>query len=414
MSKILSVSQLNNYIKGMFLDEILLHDIEIFGEITEFNISGNNTYITVREGECVLSCIKFGTFERLPVGMKVLLSGTVTFYDKGGRISFNIKDIKPYGEGEQFLRLKKLKDKLANEGLFENRPALPKKISSVAVVTSASGAVIHDILSVWKNRIKIDVYVYAVKVQGDGADKEIAAAIKDINTFKKVDCIIVARGGGAFTDLDIFNSEITARAVAHSATPIVSAVGHETDYTLCDLCAGVRAGTPSIAAETIAALNDALFYRIEKCSQRLNKAVTDKLISIDRRLYRACHSISITAEKRIVNSYNALKYACKRLSASVGSKLDNSYNEAVNASQSVKTVMDNLISDKEKRYSESDKKLEILSPLKILSKGYARIKKNGNTVFKVNDIDEKDAIDVVMSDGILYANVIKKKIYKVK
>ncbi len=409
MPKVLSVSQLNNYIKGVFLDEILLHNIDVFGEITEFNVSGGNTFMTVREGNCVLSCIKFGTHENLPIGMKVLLSGAVTFYEKGGRVSFNIKDIKPYGEGEDFLKLKKLKEKLLAEGLFENRPKLPSKIGSVAVVTSKAGAVIHDILGILKDRIKIDVYVYDVRVQGEDAEKEISEAVRAINRLKKVDCIIVARGGGAFTDLDVFNTESVARAVAESAIPIVSAVGHETDYTLCDLCAGTRAGTPSIAAEFIASVNDELFSRIERCAQSMNKFVSDKLIGTERRLYKTCHLISVLSERRIINSYNAVKRVSERMSDTVGSKLETAYNSVYDRVRAVNANADALIEDKSRKYGDLDKKLDMLSPLKILSKGYARIKKDGVNVFRAAEIDRSDEISIVMADGTLLAEVTDKK-----
>ncbi len=409
MPKTLSVSQLNNYIKGVFLDEILLHNIEVFGEITEFNISGGNTFITVREGDCVLPCIKFGLHENLPIGMKVLLSGAVTFYEKGGRVSFNVRVIKPYGEGEDFLRLKKLKERLCAEGLFENRPELPPKISSVAVVTSASGAVIHDILGILKDRIKIDVYIFDVRVQGEDAEKEIASAVKTINSLNNVDCIIIARGGGAFVDLNVFNAESVARAVAQSAIPIISAVGHETDYTLCDLCAGVRAGTPSIAAELVASVNDALYARIEHCIRNMNKAVSDKLIGAERRLYRTCHFISVTSERRIMSSYNAVKRISERMSAIIDTKLESAQSDVLRSVKAVNDNIEKLAEDKSRRYGETDKKLEMLSPLKILSKGYARIKKQGKNIFKAAEISESDEISIVMSDGVLGAKVKNKK-----
>ena len=413
MPKVLSVSQLNNYIKGVFLDEILLHNIEVFGEITEFNISGGNTYITVREGDCILPCIKFGTHENLPVGMKILLNGSVNFYEKGGRVSFNIRDIKPYGDGEEFLKLKKLKEKLMSEGLFENRAKLPIRITSVAVITSATGAVIHDILGILKKRIKTDVYIYDVRVQGDEAENEIVDAVKNVNKYKNVDCIIIARGGGAFTDLNVFNSESVARTVANSTIPIISAVGHETDYTLCDLCAGVRAGTPSIAAELIASVNDALYYNIEKCVQNINRAISDRLTVAERRLYKACHSISVSAERRIASSYNAVKRISGRMNDLIDRSLETSLNRVYAAANAVNYDIDNLIENKEQRYIQCDKKLEILSPLKILSKGYARIKKNGKNVYNANGIDKNDEIGIIMSDGVLSAEVKEKKLLKV-
>ena len=408
MPKALSVSQLNNYIKGVFRDELLLHNIDIFGEITEFNVSGGNTYITVKEGDCILQCIKFGVHEPLPVGMKILLSGSVTFYEKGGRVSFSAKEIKPYGEGEQFLALKLLKDKLAKEGLFENRKPLPTRIASVAVITSASGAVIHDILKVLQSRIKIDVYVYNVRVQGEGADIEIAEAIDAVNELLSVDCIVVARGGGAFTDLNVFNSEIVARAVADSKIPIVSAVGHETDYTLCDLCAGTRAGTPSIAAELIASVNDTAYMRICSSVQSIARSVGDKLTGIERRLYRACHSISLSAESRMFGSYNALRRAKERLDDTIEARFDNLLSRLTENANALNANIDLFLSEKEKRYDKADKKLELLSPLKILSQGYARIKKTDEYVFNASDVAIGDGISVIMHDGALSANVTGK------
>ncbi len=409
MPKVLSVSQLNNYIKGVFLDEILLHNIEVFGEITEFNVSGGNTFITVREGDCILPCIKFGVHENLPIGMKILLGGSVTFYEKGGRVSFNAKEIKPYGEGEQFLKLKQLKDKLMGEGLFENRIKLPKRIRSIAVVTSASGAVIHDILGILKNRIKTDVHIYDVRVQGDGAESEIVSAVNTVNESLPVDCIIIARGGGAFTDLDVFNAESVARAVANSRIPIVSAVGHETDYTLCDLCAGVRAGTPSIAAELVASVNDALYNDVLSSVKAMNKAISDKLIFAERRLYKLCHSISVSAERGISSNHNAVKRLSDRLNALIENKSDDAYLRVCNSVAAANSRMETLIDGKERHYSQIDRKLEMLSPLKILSQGYARIKKDGKNVSSIKEIEQNDKVSIVMSDGILAAKITDKK-----
>ncbi|MBE5730573.1 MAG: exodeoxyribonuclease VII large subunit, partial [Clostridiales bacterium] len=258
MNKILTVSQINNYVKNMFDDELLLHTVTVEGEVFEHKFSGGNTYITLKEGDCVLSCVKFGGKIEFYVGDKIRVTGSMRFFAKGGRVTFIITYASAIGKGELQLKLSELKERLSKEGVFDNNKPLPKFINRIALVTSVEGAVIHDFFSVLERNgcTYIDVDVYGVKVQGEGADKTIVTALQRIGG-RKYDIVVVARGGGSGQDLDCFNTEALARGVYDCAFPVISAVGHEVDFTLCDFSATLRAGTPSIAAEHIVRINEA-------------------------------------------------------------------------------------------------------------------------------------------------------------
>lgn len=244
--KTLSVSQLNGYIKSVFDDELILHNIGVTGELSQISVREKATYFTITEGDCYINCIIFSAVEKIEAGTEVRAYGRVAFFAKSGKINFYAKSISPVGKGTLHAELLKRKDKLKSEGLFENRLQPPVYIRSVAVITSSAGAVIHDIMSVIRDKgVSVSLKLFSSAVQGDNADKEIVNALQAANA-SDADIIVLARGGGSQYDLDVFNNETVARAVANSKIPVISAVGHETDYTLCDFCAGRRAGTPSM------------------------------------------------------------------------------------------------------------------------------------------------------------------------
>lgn len=253
MQSKLSVSQLNNYIKGVFDDELILKNITVFGEVSEITVSAGNAFFTLRDDSSLLRCVRFGGGFTPKSGDTVLAIGSVEYYAKGGRVTFRAREIKPYGEGEIARALAELKTKLESEGLFANRPVLPKFIKKIAVVTSTEGAVIHDMTSILKRCPYLDVMVYPVRVQGEGSETDVAGAVTRASTERNgCDAIILARGGGSEADLAAFNTEVSARAVAGSAKPVVSAIGHETNYTLCDFCAGIRAARRALPRKSFA------------------------------------------------------------------------------------------------------------------------------------------------------------------
>jgi len=249
----LSVTQLNNYIKSVFVAEEMLHNVLLNGEVSGASVRGNGVWFTLRDKEASIPCVCWDV-NRCPVknGDQVTVRGTVDYWQKAGKINFNVHALVKTGAGDLLEQLKALTEKLKKEGLFDKKKTMPAKVKRIGVVSSRYGAVIHDIMTVTKRRNPaVDIVLYPAAVQGENAVREICAGVTYFNRVKNVDLIIVARGGGSNEDLSCFNTENVARTVAGSELPIVAAVGHETDFTLVDYVADLRAPTPSAAAEMV-------------------------------------------------------------------------------------------------------------------------------------------------------------------
>lgn len=249
----LSVTQLNNYIKSVFVAEEMLHNVLLNGEVSGASVRGNGIWFTLRDREACIPCVCWDK-SRCAVknGDQVTVRGTVDYWQKAGKINFNVHALVKTGTGDLLEQLKALTEKLKKEGLFDQKKTLPAKVKRIGVVSSRYGAVIHDIMTVAQRRNPtVDIVLYPASVQGESAVREICAGVTYFNRTKTVDLVIVARGGGSNEDLSCFNTEAVARAVAGSVLPIVAAVGHETDFTLVDYVADLRAPTPSAAAEMV-------------------------------------------------------------------------------------------------------------------------------------------------------------------
>ncbi|MBR6788321.1 MAG: exodeoxyribonuclease VII large subunit [Clostridia bacterium] len=384
MQRKLTVSQLNNYISGVFADERVLHDVIVCGEIFECKKSGPRSFITLKEGDCSLSVVSFLPVTGLEEGMSVEAKGTVSFYAKSGKLSFIADEINPTGEGKLLLELIKLRKRLQEEGLFANRPPLPTKINKIAVITSATGAVIHDIISVVKNKNPyMDICVCPTKVQGEGSAQSIAEAIKNVNKTLIADVIIIARGGGSAEDLQAYNTEIVARAVSGSLLPIISAVGHETDYTLCDLCASARAGTPSIAADMV-------------CEDVFEKIARIKMLA--KNIVESAFNKYEDRKSRIVYSANAV--------VRYGEMSLRSRSEKVKRDvAALHKTLERKLSSKNDKLSYLSAMIDKCSPYKILSQGYAKISKAGKEIAFAKELSCGDEIIIRMTDGTLKAEV---------
>ena len=249
----LSVTQLNNYIKSVFVAEEMLHNVLLTGEVSGASVRGNGVWFTLRDREATIPCVCWEQSHcAVKNGDQVTVRGTVDYWQKAGKINFNVHALVKTGAGDLLEQLKALTEKLKKEGLFDKKKAMPAKVKRIGVVSSRYGAVIHDIMNVTKRRNpSVDIVLYPAAVQGENAVREVCAGIDYFNRIKNVDLIIVARGGGSNEDLSCFNTENIARAVAGSELPIVAAVGHETDFTLVDYVADLRAPTPSAAAEMV-------------------------------------------------------------------------------------------------------------------------------------------------------------------
>ena len=253
----LSITQLNNYIKSIFEAEIMLQNICVYGEVSSYNVSNGIAYFNLKDENGLLACVLFGAnnFTAPKIGDMVLIRGSMNYYAKGGKLSFNAYSIMPYGKGLLYEKFLELKARLEAKGMFaiEHKKDIPTRVKRIGVVSSPTGAVIRDIIDVTHRRNDtIDIVLYPVRVQGVGAEHEIATGIHFFSEYPDVDVIIVARGGGSIEDLEPFNTEIVANAVFDCKKPLVSAVGHETDFTIIDFVADLRAPTPSAAAELVA------------------------------------------------------------------------------------------------------------------------------------------------------------------
>lgn len=405
-NKPISVSQLNGYIKGVFEDELVLHNISVFGEIYEFGISGQNTFITLKEDDCVLNCVRYGLTEKYELGTKVLLGGTVTFYSKGGRVSFVIHTIKPYGESVQYAAFLRLKEKLRAAGWFEDRPPLKPFMKDAVIVTSMTGAVIHDFIRVITDKQKfVNIRLFPVRVQGEGAAEEIAAAIRAVNAHTRADVIVVARGGGANVDLEPFNTETVAAAVHESVIPVLSAVGHETDFTLCDFCASARAATPSVAGEMITSANARLIDYVYGVMQSVSSRAARLFESYSRRIYRAAYGITANVDRRVATNAERARGFGRRLSAAVAHLMETAAASVRGASDEINKAAHDTVIACENAYGAVLMRLEAHNPLRILSKGYARVTRDGREIVSSKQLKAGDTVSLRFYDGTVKAKV---------
>lgn len=383
----ISVSQLNSYIKGIFDAEVMLQNISVFGEVSSYSISGGNAYFNLKDEFGMLSCVLFGAnrYEAPNVGDMVLVSGSMNYYAKGGKLSFNAYSIVPYGKGLLYEKFLKLKAELENRGYFDvdRKKPIPQKVKRIGVVSSETGAVIRDIIDVTHRRNdSIDIVLYPVKVQGLGAEREIATGIDFFSNYDNVDVVIVARGGGSMEDLEPFNTEIVANAVYNCKKPLVSAVGHETDFTIIDFVSDLRAPTPSAAAELVA---------------------WDKSLEVEN-IYSSIRFMQSIVESNINDCFKNILSCMNRIGVCVLNNItvaESQINSKIMALDKVNT----LLVSKESIINNLITKIEAYNPSKILNMGYSKVIKNGKVIKTISDIKSGDDINISMVDGVVSAIV---------
>ena len=365
----ISVSLLAEYIKRIFDSESLLYNIDVIGEVSSFSISGGNAFFSIKDENALMNCVLFGIKNYIPkIGEKVIVTGTPRYYVKGGKMNFNATSIKSFGEGDIYKRFLELKNRLEKEGLYDtsHKKPMPEKIERIGVVTSETGAVIHDIINVVTRRNAAqDIVLFPIKVQGIGADIEIANAIKFFSNYEDIDAVVVCRGGGSDEDLQNFNSEIVARAVYDCKKFIVSAVGHETDYTICDFVADLRAPTPSAAAELLT-------------KDRSDRKTTLKLLM---------QNISSAMQHRIFETESKIGAIYQRLAG----------------------VMQNFMTQKAYELQNIGEKLKNINPKNILNLGYAKIERDGKPIDLVSMLNQDDEVSINFADGSAVANIKEVK-----
>ena len=383
----MTVSDLNAYIKDKIAEDEFLNTVYIKGEISNFkhHYTGH-LYFTLKDENSLIKCIMFKTYTSkltfIPKdGMKVLILGSVSVFERDGVYQIYCRAMQEDGLGSLYKAYEKLKQDLEKEGLFdkEHKKQIPVFPKTIGVLTSQTGSVIRDIINVSTRRNpNVNIKLLPVPVQGEGAGIKIAEAIKLMNDKKIADVLIIARGGGSLEDLWPFNEEIVARAIYDSEIPVISAVGHETDFTIADFVSDLRAPTPSAAAELAVPDITAVKLNINKYNDRLKIALVKKL-----ELAKLRHEKVMTSKAfknpldRIENNNLKLDNNIKLLNLEISSKYKDNKNKFLN-----------IVS-----------KLDSLSPLKTLSRGYTITQKNGKIIKSVKELEKEDVIELKFIDG---------------
>lgn len=383
----LTVSQLNEYVRRTFASDPLLHGICLTGELSNLKRhASGHWYFTLKDEEAAINCAMFrqsayALHFRPENGQRVRLFGSVGLYAKTGSYQFYVDAMETDGVGELYLRFEALKRKLTQEGLFD--PSLKKPLpvlpGGIGIVTSKTGAVVHDIARVaWRRFPGMPLYLFPVKVQGEGAAEEIAQGLRILDRMPQIDVIIVGRGGGSMEDLWAFNEETVARAIAACQTPVVSAVGHETDFSIADLAADLRAPTPSAAAELAVPERDALHGEIDSLCEELLRA-------FERQLEQKRLKLSVLQQRLAAASPVRRSERLRAALAALSVRLDGAVNAALLRKRN---AVDRLLL-----------RLRASGPMETMNRGYAVVMKSGSLVRGTADVCAGDFLQIVMADG---------------
>lgn len=390
----LDVSEANSYIKRILINDPILYNLRIKGEVSNLKLhSSGNVYLSLKDQNSKINCVVFKSdYDRslnLENGTKIIASGYISVYERDGSYQLYIKNIEVSGIGNLYIEFNKLKEKLQKEGLFDYKykKPIPKIPTSIGVVTSPTGAVIRDIINVTTRRYpKVHIKLYPVKVQGQGSKEQICEGINFFNKKHPVDTIIVGRGGGSIEDLWSFNEEEVARCIFESKIPIISAVGHETDFTICDFVADMRAPTPSAAAEIATPDIRDLYFKLDNIRDRMNKSLSNAVEYDEQKL-----KYTFTRMNTILNDYI----------------INNKIYEMDKIIEKINLSMENKINKEDMNLKNLGSLLHNLSPLKTLDRGYSIINKENVVVNSISNVSEKDKIEVILSDGSLDCTVDK-------
>ncbi|MCL0329454.1 exodeoxyribonuclease VII large subunit [Apilactobacillus xinyiensis] len=435
----LTVTALTQYLKKKFDFDPFLGKIYLTGEISNYRYRGNShQYFSIKDDNAKISAVMFkSAFAKVKFqpeeGMKVLVTGRISLYERSGSYQIYVNHMEPDGVGQLYQAYEQLKNKLSKEGLF-NAPkkSLPKYPKRIAVVTSPSGAVIRDIITTTRRRYPIaQIVLYPAVVQGQEAADSIAAQIKQVNADGNFDTLIIGRGGGSIEDLWPFNEEIVARTIYDSKIPIISSVGHETDTTIADLVADVRAATPTAAAELAVPVLTEEINKINNFYARIINAFNNKLVIKQQRLNKLKQSYIFKQPERLYEAYlqqvdnlsnNLLNLMKDKINHNSKILTDYSYRLKINSPlQTVKDyekkvdnnfnntvhAMKNILSYKSNAMQKTVSSLEHLSPLKTMSRGYAYVTSENNqkVIKKVSEVHKDDEIKFNFIDGSAYAKV---------
>lgn len=392
--RVLSVSQINFYIKSIIENDGSLQFVLVTGEISNLTVHqrSGHIYLSLKDSNSVISAVIFaGNARRLKFrlenGMKVICRGRISVYEPSGRYQLYIEDMQPDGVGALTLAFEQLKKSLAQKGLFDNahKKPLPKFPKTIGVITSPTGAAVQDITNIIRRRFpSADIVLAPVLVQGESAPEQLVRAVNKFSASKIADVVIIGRGGGSAEDLWAFNDEQLAYAVYNCETPIISGVGHETDFTVCDFVADVRASTPSAAAELAVPDRQELMSYYFKQKQYIS-AMLDRKIK--------------TAQLRLENQQRRMSASSPKLKAEQLEK------QLSAKSEKLTRFMNIYISNKENKLIAAKGKLDGLNPLNVLNRGYAIAEKDEKIITSSKQLKDGDDFTVILSDGKINAKV---------
>ena len=393
MRNVYSVKQVNAYIKNMFTQDFMLNRIYVKGEVSncKYHTSGH-IYFSLKDESGAIACIMFagqrnGLGFHMQDGQQVIILGTVTTYERDGKYQLYAKEIILDGAGLLYERFEALKKELSEMGMFaeEYKQAIPKYAKKIGIVTAPTGAAIRDIMNISARRNPyVQLILYPALVQGDGA---VASIVKGIETLEKldVDIIIVGRGGGSIEDLWAFNEESVARAIFHCRTPIISAVGHETDTTIADYVADLRAPTPSAAAELAVFEYQALANQLE-----------DRRLQLKKLMYQKVQMVRMKIER----------YRLKMNYLHPGTRLREQKQRGVELEQKLRMSMEQKLTLSKQKLAIRIERMKGLSPLTKLNQGFSYVAlEGGRTVKSIQDVRKTDKLEIYVTDGIVMAKV---------
>ena len=398
MPQIYSITQINEYIQGMMNADPRLSQVAVRGEISNYKCypSGHH-YFTLKDESSALKCVMFkgnamGLRFRPANGMKVIALGRVTVYPRDGQYQLYCSAMTVDGVGDLYAAFEQTKKKLAEQGLFDpdKKKKLPKYPGTIGVVTSSAGAAVHDILRILRKRYPLtQVKLLPVRVQGTAAPEEIAAAIRYANAWKLADLLIVGRGGGSLEDLWAFNDERVAYAIYESVIPVISAVGHEPDVTIADYVADLRAATPSNGAELAVPDRDALAQNLDALYAAMAGALNRQLKLETTRL----HALSSNPALRSPLAY-----------------MESKGKELLFLKNRMAAAQERILSARNVQFAATVSKLDAMSPLKVLSRGYAMaLTRDGTVLRSVKQVTKGAEISIMVGDGTVAASVLSTK-----
>ncbi|MBO8168205.1 MAG: exodeoxyribonuclease VII large subunit [Thermoanaerobacteraceae bacterium] len=392
--RIFTVGQLNNYVKNLLDADPNLTNLWLKGEISNFkHHNSGHMYFTLKDETGSVRCVMFRSRSsklrfRPEDGMQILANGYVSVYTQGGQYQFYVETLEPHGYGSLHAAFEQLKEKLEREGLFrdENKQAIPVLPRKIGIVTSISGAALRDIITVIRRRFpRVELVLAPASVQGAEAPEEIVRALDRLNRYGEVDVIIVGRGGGSLEELWAFNTEPVARAIHASRIPVISAVGHETDFTIADIVADRRAPTPSAAAEIAVPNLIDLQAELAHVYQRLVRALAKKIQAERQRL-------AYLGERKVFQSPQSLFQDHQQ-------KVDL-------LTKDLQKAMEKIFTDRKNHVAQLSARLDAYSPLKVLGRGYAVCRREDGTVIRQADaVKVGQQLEVLLARGMLYCRV---------